>query len=507
MGPFRFESSATSIAESPDGARLAVLVNRGEEGWAYLCTTSTRDVVRLEGHDGRCITQAAFSRDGLRLATTAFDLSVRIWNTSDARSLHRFTLPTRHYDVCWSQSGDRLLTRTNSGYAHIWYARSRPDMFDLEGHTGAVRSVRFSPDGSAALTSSDDGTARLWRLSEPAAGGCDVARGSTIAVMRHEGPLSSANFSANGRTILTVGSDGTAGVFDALDGSALRPFLRAPGGIVAASIDARGERVVTLSRSGQACAWTVRSDSGPVAFEGLVTAPTCAEFSPDGALVAIAGADDVIRIHDPRNGRRLRSLQFARKDPLQGGVVDLAFQPGSTEIAVACRDRRLRFFRTTDGEKARDDIFAFEFRDLSFSRDGARVLVTSRWGGSGVRSIELARGEPAYPKIHHSSDITSACYSSDGALVMTTSKDGSAFVWNANDNTPVARREDLGSPILSGDLTSCGTSLRAITGCANGRVCVWPVDPLPAAIARRPRALTKLEEERERELAAPLEYH
>lgn len=505
-GPFQFESGATNIAESPDGSHLAVLVNRGEEGWAYLCSTAEHTLVRLEGHDGRCVTQAAFSPDGTRLATTAFDLCVRIWSTCDARSLHRFTLPTRHYDVCWSASGDRLLTRTNSGYAHTWFARSRPDMFDLEGHTGAVRSARFSPDGSTALTASDDGTARLWRLSEPKSGGNDVARGATIAVMRHASAVVSANFSADGRAILTLDSAGSAGVFDARDGAPLRPFLTDVGRIVAAAIDTTGERVVTLSASGTANVWSVRSNGAPLAFEGTVRDPRCVAFSADGALVAIAGSEDVIHIHDPRDGRKLRSMQFTRKDALQGGVVALAFRPSSAEIAVACRDKRLRFFRTTDGEKSREDIFAFEFKDLAFSRDGARVLLTSRWGGSGVRSIELARGEPAYPKSQHSGDITSACYSRDGALVMTTSKDGSAYVWNASDSTPVTRREDLGSAILAGDLSASGSELRAITGCMSGRVCVWPVDPLPAALARRPRVLTKLEEDVERELAAPLEF-
>ena len=43
----------------------------------------------------------------------------------------------------------------------------------LEGHTGAVLSAAFSPDGTRVITASDDQTARLW----------DAATGKALATL------------------------------------------------------------------------------------------------------------------------------------------------------------------------------------------------------------------------------------------------------------------------------------------------------------------------------------
>ncbi|MEE8592590.1 MAG: WD40 repeat domain-containing protein [Candidatus Bipolaricaulota bacterium] len=40
-------------------------------------------------------------------------------------------------------------------------------MYTFGGHTWAVNSVAFSPDGKRVLTGSDDGTARIWQLLQP----------------------------------------------------------------------------------------------------------------------------------------------------------------------------------------------------------------------------------------------------------------------------------------------------------------------------------------------------
>jgi WD40 repeat protein len=247
-------------------------------------------------------------------------------------------------------------------------------------------------------------------------------------------------------------------------------------------------------------------------------------FSSDGTLVAAGGTDDNVMLFDANDGKLVRKFAFVSKDPSQGGIVGVAFRPGQSEIAAACKDRRMRFWRTSDGEAARDEMrTSFLVDSLCFSSNGAEVLVTSRWGGSAVRTSDFSinpRTDQNKLKLykstssqsHHLDDITSACYGEDtdenGAfrLVMTTSRDKTAAVWRTSDGTPIAHCEGFPTAVLCGALGSDGEHLRAITGCEDGCVRVWPVDPLPAALARYPRDLTEGEEWREQQQALPLVY-
>ncbi|MBO9336268.1 MAG: hypothetical protein J7455_16500 [Roseiflexus sp.] len=72
----------------------------------------------------------------------------------------------------------------------------------LGGHTAAVQSVTFSPDGHLLLSGSADGTTRLWNVAD----GREVRR-----FVSHQGPLGafgSVAFLPDGMRVLTAGADG-----------------------------------------------------------------------------------------------------------------------------------------------------------------------------------------------------------------------------------------------------------------------------------------------------------
>ncbi|MFA5952634.1 MAG: TIR domain-containing protein [Hyphomicrobium sp.] len=98
-------------------------------------------------------------------------------------------------------------------------ARTLQERAVLSGHHEYVKTAEFSPDGRRVLTTSGDQTARVW----------DAETGHEISVLNSDakyeltGRLSAA-FSPDGRCVVTASSDRTARVWDAETGKEMALF-------------------------------------------------------------------------------------------------------------------------------------------------------------------------------------------------------------------------------------------------------------------------------------------
>jgi WD40 repeat protein len=178
-----------------------VLLTAGEDGKARLWELGANQPLRiLEGHRSD-IYRATFSADGDRIATASRDRTVRLWETATGRSLQvirdfgdrvysvRFAgdavvaagfdadlrliaggevsllgqLPGRAWDLDVVGSLIGVATVERQVVIHD-RASGRRAAFD--GHESEVNSIRIDRRGERAVSGSDDGTVRLWRLSD-----------------------------------------------------------------------------------------------------------------------------------------------------------------------------------------------------------------------------------------------------------------------------------------------------------------------------------------------------
>jgi hypothetical protein len=135
----------------------------------------------------------------------------------------------------------------------------------LEGHEGPVHSAQFSPDGKRIVTASDDKTARLW----------DTESGKLLATLQgHESYVNSAQFSPDGKRIVTASYDKGARLWEAESGRLLATFQGHEGRVTSAQFSPDGKRVVTASADKTARLWETESGKLLVTLqghEGLVT--------------------------------------------------------------------------------------------------------------------------------------------------------------------------------------------------------------------------------------------
>ncbi|MFN0009505.1 MAG: protein kinase domain-containing protein [Planctomycetota bacterium] len=506
--PFRLGGPIAHLAFSPDGEKLLASTDSGEQGDAVLIEIATGAQHDLRGPEGRKIVHGSFSPDGSRVATVSFDRTVRVWDAATGAELRVLPLRARPTTVLWTNDGNRLITLHNDALANVWFARNRADLFDLVGHAGPVVRARFAPDGRSALTASADGTARIWAVPAPRPSPSEVDRepGALLHLLRHEGAVEDACFSTSGELVLTASADGTARVWSASDGLARGDPLRHPARVLSCAFDPSGELILTVCEDGRARLFRRGSGEPPRVLQSERGAIVCAAFDSRGEHVACGTDSAAIDVFDARTGERTLEIAFPRAGQAPAGVESIAFDPLGRELAAACGDQRVRFFDALTGQPGRSDV-AFNARRIAYGPDGSKLLATGRFGGGAAGVIRVGETRaPVLAAVAHTASVVAGALGSEGALVLTFARDGTAHVWESATGRPVAYRSGGGAAILDGAFDGETSNPRVITAREDGTVSIWPVDPLPAARLRKPRDLNVLEKERERRLALPLRF-
>lgn len=146
-------------------------------------------------------------------------------------------------------------------------------------------------------------------------------------------------------------------------------------------------------------------------------------FSRDGrALVSGAMGEGGVRIWDPKTGEEQRVLDHDAGPRVVLGPPDSHLLITVSDVAVAVHDLDEGTSRRLDGHT--DAIFG-----LDVSPDGALVVSSSR--DTTARLWDLARGQTLHTLRAHTDVVYDAVFSPDGKQVLTVSKDGTARLWDA----------------------------------------------------------------------------
>ncbi len=452
----------------------------------------------LEQGVTRDVLAAAFSPDGTRLAVAASRGGVVLFDVASGRELATFESLLKTVKLLWTPDGEFVIAQTIGAFVKVWFATPRPDVYRLFGGGGALADARFSDDGERAATLSKQGLARLWSTpSDPDSLG---RVGALLMQVQYPGEqASSVALSQSGQRLVICGELGAWMVSDEAPQDGL---LIEVGAAKHATFLSGGERVLVVGE--RAAVISATSGGAPVLRLGSQAELQVAELEPAQGLVVLATADGQLACYDSTTGAKLWSVALAASPGLR--AIDLAFHPDGSEVAIACEDRTLRFRRMSDGSRSREPQGVFPPRDLDWSADAARLLVTGAVGRGALLVKELASDQRMRASAFHDGNILGGCFSPDGQLVLTYSEDGTIFVRDVQTGSPFVQLVGDGAPIQRASFSAGPGVLRVIAALQDGYARVWPVDPLPGARARKPRELYEWEVAREVRLARPLVY-
>ena len=462
-----FGQRVWSAAVSPSWGRAAVGLDDG----ACIVDLEGRETrVELVGHENRPVTSIAFSPDGSAVASGSGDETIRTWDarTGEPRQVMRIS-KGRHPLLQWSPDGTRLFSCEDRYGAHVWYADRRPFLVELVGHGGSVTSACFDGSGERLLTASTDGSVRLWT----------AATGEPLVVLPvGEGPLFTAEFAGAGEQVVAIARSGAIVALDPLAGRILE---RSPGpgaAVTCAAIDRKGAWLAVGHDDGHV---RVRNllDGRFVVDERLHASAVCSvAFGRDGERVATGDAQGTALLWSVRGGPR-RSLGASSPSLVAQRILALEFSPADETLITAGEDA---FVRRWSSEAALIEERALRTTGyMRFTSRGDRLVFGSQWNhmlwilrdgtlGSPIQLVEDG----------HTNRFTGLEISHDDQLVLTSSLDRTARLWELKTLKPVVafvgHRDAIEDARFSPD------DRWIVTASRDGTARIWPRDVLAVAV-------------------------
>ncbi|PID62642.1 MAG: hypothetical protein CSB44_03465 [Gammaproteobacteria bacterium] len=368
---------------------------------------------------------------------------------------------------CFNHDNTRILTTSRDGTARLWNPATGRCIQTLTGHTGQVSRGSFNHDGTRILTTGVDGTARLWN---PTTGQCLQILDRRHA-QTHDGLTNSVTgivFGHDGTLILTTSRDDAARIRNPASGLCIYTLKGQFERITSGILNHDGTLILTTHKDGIARIWNPTTGHCLHALMGQTKHITSGCFNHDGTRVLTICRDGSACIWSPDTGRCIQTLTEDTGKMRSG-----SFNHDGTRIMTTSFDGIARIWNANNGEclhtlKGHNS----EINGGLFNHDGSRILTTSHDGTAHIWSP--GTGRCLHTLIGHTRNITSGCFNHDGTRIVTTGFDGSARIWNPDTGRCVHTFEGHGRSVESGSFNHDDTQI--LTTCRDGTAHIWNPD-------------------------------
>jgi WD40 repeat protein len=328
---------------------------------------------------------------------------------------------------------------------------------------GGVRDADISTDGRKVVAVAGNGSAGVWDL----AGGVDP-----VWLQGHTDQVTQARFSPDGQDIATASKDATARVWDAAAGTEVARFQQGEA-VESVAFDRSGHHLLTHSADGKTVLWDLATQAAVLSFQtpkgqrSQLPVVGSARFVMGDTRIQAFGEDRSVHVWDATTGDELPAVERGNVVSPDGARV---VSGGDRDSAVLMESDTGRVVATLTGDaNFGGPLTAPPDARAVFSPDSSQV-VTAGSNGS-VRVWNASTGALITLLPAHSGGISSLGFSSDGRRVATSGADGTVHVSSPGGATFVLRGHT--GALTDARLDASGDRVLSVSNDGSARV--WDV--------------------------------
>lgn len=391
----KFYGLRGAVVALSSGSGCKLLAAGTSEGAVRVWDAVSGELLMTGGHS-HAITDLSLSIDGKRLMSLTRS-DVNIWEGRTGVLLYssKHANPENALAIM-SLDGSRLASIDNSRLALVDPV-SGAELYTLDGHDGAVNRINFSANGKTLISGGLDGSAVIWKLPQAALAEMRQGAATNQGLLAQESPpQAEALFNHRGDALFVGGGDGTGEIWSS------HPLTKR-------------QRLV--------------GHHAPIG---------AAAFSPNDRILATGGWDQSVCLWDTTTGKMLR-----RFDALGAYVTRLSFDEGSRYFSAAIQGHGSKIFMVDSAqvvahfESDRSHAQAFSPNALLYAV--AVRGVVKLWS---IRDQKFLWSTPLPGNIAGDEKAGVVTFSPDGRRILATLTRRRAFILEASDGKLVRQIED-----------------------------------------------------------------
>ncbi len=331
-------------------------------------------------HETGMLTGVAVSRDGTRIATSALDGNICVWQMPQRALVKQFkTDGGEAQGVAISPDGSRVVAAVADGTSVVWDVDGDKPPVPLSGHSDRAWAVAFSPDGQQLASVADSRDGKIW----------DATNGLMIHSLETEVAAGGrASFSDDDASLLITSEAASAMLWDA-------KTLALKGEIEGGSIDVYDEKwspdgtLLTGKGGNRLRVFDLVNRQLRVLAEGLDNGKEYTETiqatSPTWSHAAIGVTDGQSILVDIAKGTQHPLTERSDK-----GTGSIAFAPDGKTMMLGSKGVLKRFDVETRQLLQEKQIADIYLRHFTYSADGQTVFMAGKTSALAVNARDLS---------------------------------------------------------------------------------------------------------------------